>query len=102
MYEWLVMTFGITNTPSTSMRLMNKVLRPSIRKFVEVYFKDILIYNKLVDEHPRVVFNSLCQGRLFHNLEKCTFCTDQMSFLSYVDTPQGIELDEAKIVALMS
>ncbi|WVZ89455.1 hypothetical protein U9M48_035861 [Paspalum notatum var. saurae] len=53
-------------------------------------------------DHLRAVFNALRDARLFGNLEKCIFCMDRVSFLGYVVTPQGIEVDETKIEAIKS
>jgi hypothetical protein len=105
LHEWLVMPFRLTNAPSTFMRLMNEVLCSFIGKFVVVYFDDILIYSKSLDEHIEhlcAVFGTLHEARLFANIKKCTFCTNWVAFLGYVVTPQGIKVDEAKIEGIKS
>ncbi len=75
-YEFLVMSFGLTNAPAAFMDLMNKVFRQYLDMFVIVFIDDILIYSKSEKEHAdhlRIILGVLGKQKLYAKFSKCEF-----------------------------
>lgn len=102
-FEYLVMPFGLTNAPCTFQSLMNHVFQDISRKFVLVFFDDILVYSKSWEEHLQhlpEVFTILQQQQLYLKLSKCIFGATIIEYLGHFISAKGVNTDPKKIAVI--
>jgi hypothetical protein len=100
LYEFTIMSFGLTNAPAYFMNLMNKVFMEYLDRFVVVFIDGILIYSKNDSEHEehlRMVLQKLWDNRLYVKFSKCEFWLDEVPFLGHIISKGGISVDPTKV-----
>lgn len=99
-YEFKVMSFGLTGAPATFLGAMNDTLSPVLRKFVLVFFDDILIYSPDKEshlQHIKIVLQLLADNKWQVKLSKCSFAQQELSYLGHIIGVQGVSTDPSKI-----
>jgi hypothetical protein len=100
LYEYTVMSFGLTNALAYFMYLINKVFMEYLDKFVVVFIDDILIFSKTEEEHEkhlRMVLEKLRSNQLYAKFSKCEFWLTEVTFLEHVISAGGISVDPSKV-----
>jgi hypothetical protein len=76
LYEYLVMSFRLTNAPAHFMYLMNSIFMPELDKFVMIFIDDILVYSNNEEEyqqHLQIILQRLHDQQLYAKSSKCAF-----------------------------
>jgi hypothetical protein len=104
LYEYIVMSFGLTNVPPFFMYLMNSVFMDYLDKFVVVFIDDILIYSQNEQEHEehlRKVLQGLRDCQLYAKLSKFEFWISKVMFLGHIINRDKLVVDPKKVAAIL-
>ncbi|KAG8499075.1 hypothetical protein CXB51_005486 [Gossypium anomalum] len=103
-YKFLVMPFGLMNALVVFMDLMNQIFLPYLDKFIVIFIDDILIYSRDEAEHAkhlRTILQTLRDKQLYAKFSKSEFWFQEVKFLGYIVSGDGIQVDPSKISAIV-
>jgi hypothetical protein len=105
LYEFTVMSFGLTNVPAFFMYLMNNVFLDYLDKLVVVFIDDILIYFQREEEHVdhlRKVLQRLREHQLYAKLSKYEFWIHEVLFLGHIINRDGLAVYPKKVADILN
>jgi hypothetical protein len=105
LYEFLVMSFGLTNAPAYFMNMMNKVFMEYLDQFVVVFIDDILVYSQneeAHEDHLRLVLQKLRDNQLYAKFLKHDLWLKEVAFLGHIITNGEIKVDSSKISEILN
>lgn len=103
-YEYQVMPFGLSNTPSMFQVTMNSLLQPFLRHFAVIFFDNILVYSDSLASHLlhlETIFQTLLCGQFYLKHSKCLFSQHQLEYLGHLVSGKGVEPKPSKIQAMV-
>lgn len=105
LFHFLRLPMGLSNSPATFQRLVDRVLGPDLEPYVFVYLDDIIIITDTFEKHVEVlkeVFKRLKAANLTVSKKKCHFCRPELLYLGYVVDSTGLRMDPAKVQAILN
>ena len=103
LYEFVVMPFGLCNAPATFQRLMDHVIEPEWRDFIETYIDDLMTHSSTFDDHVNhldILLTALRKHKLVVKLSKCKFAQKEVKFLGHVITHNQIKTNPEAVEAI--
>ncbi|PRP73111.1 hypothetical protein PROFUN_16431, partial [Planoprotostelium fungivorum] len=105
LFEYLVMPFGLSNCPGNFQAKVNSTFSDMIDVFIQIYLDDFLIYSQSHEEHVqhiRCVLKRVIDHKLSVNLKKCEFHSQNVKFLGYEVTPDGIHMCADRVESIQN
>lgn len=105
LYQFKRMPFGLSNSPATFQRLMDRILGPELEPYAFVYLDDIIILSNTFEKHVEIleeIFKRLSNAGLTLSKDKCKFCRPELEYLGYVIDKRGLHVNPNKVKAILN